>query len=113
MANDINIHVGVDGADESRRRLDGVARSAKGVGDNTAEAGKRGAENTDKLTASAQKSTSAFGRLKDSITGWVGKVFAIGAAVKVVTTAINLQAKAIEELGTACAHWLAAGDMPR
>jgi len=100
MSKDVNIHIKTPGADKARQDLDGVGRSAKVVGDSAHEGGRKGAAGMKQLHDDAEKTNTRFGRLKDSIMGWVGGLVSVALAIRSITSAIRIQMQAIEEHAT-------------
>jgi len=94
---DVNIHVKAPGARQARQHLDGVAGSAKGVGDAVHTSGTKGADGMDKLGRSTKSTGGIFRRLTSSVTGWVAGLASLAAAIRFVTSAINDQMEAIKE----------------
>ena len=97
--NDINIHVGVPGAETSEQKLNRLGKAGKGLGDKVSSGGRRGKQGLDELSNSASKSSGMFGKLKSSMMGWVAGLASIAAIVRGITTAIRIQKEAIEEHG--------------
>lgn len=97
MAKDVNIHVKTPGAQEAKQQLDGLAQSAKQVGQKVHEGGQQGAAGTDKLKDSTDKASSSFGKFGKSILGWAAKLSSILISIRLVTQAIRLQKEELEE----------------
>ncbi len=101
---EVNIHVRAKDADTTKRDIDGVGASTENLGkkteqagNKTEQAGKRGAEGTDALTKSTEKSKGAFGSFMTKIGGWVMALVGFGAAIKIVTGIINANKRALNE----------------
>ena len=94
---DVNINVRAKHTDTTKRDIDGVAASSENLGKKTEQAGKKGAEGTDKLTRSAEKSKGAFGSFMTKIGAWALSLASVAAGIKIVTGVINANKRAIIE----------------
>jgi len=104
MAKDVNIHLKTTGAEQTKKKLSGVAASTKQVGEAAktgGEAAKRGgekgSEGTDKLSGSAQKAKGIFGKFSSGLVSWAAGLFGITAVIAGITKAINIQSEAMKE----------------
>ena len=68
---DINIHVRAKQAEQTKSKLDSVARSAKAVGDKTVSGQRQVADSTDKASKKLDKQKSTFDSLKSKVLGYI------------------------------------------
>ncbi len=72
MTKDVNIHIKTRGADKSRRDLDKVGNSAKGVGDKTRKGSKQAGDAVEQSTGKLKGLGGVLGTLKSQVMGFVG-----------------------------------------
>ena len=81
----IDIHVRARDTEQTKQKVDSVAKSTERLGNKTNEAGKKGADGLDK----AEKKTSALGRMADrvksQVIGMVGAWLGLQGVQKIVT----------------------------
>jgi Phage-related minor tail protein len=94
---DIDIHLRIKGGDDAKRDVDGVAASTENLGKKTDQAGKKGAEGTEALGKSAEKTKGAFGSFMTKLAAWATAIVSIGAAIKIVTGILNANKRALNE----------------
>lgn len=93
----INIHIGTPGAEQTKKDLDGIASSAKGLGGKVNDAGGKGAAGMNKLSKSTGKASTGFGKLKTSVASWALGLVGGLAAIQAITAAIRAQTEAMKE----------------
>lgn len=104
MAKDINIHLKTTGAEDAKRKLSSVGKSATQVGDSAKQGGAKASQGLDKMSQSAGSAQGHFAKLKSSILSWLAGIVGIAAAIRAITTAIRIQAQAITEHATIAAE---------
>jgi len=114
MAKDIDIHIEAQGDEQAKRKLDGLSKSAKSVGDKTAEAGRkadsgskgidktgraagRAAGDVDGLGNAAKRTGGKAGMLASAFSKLLIKLVAIATAVRVVTAAFRANTEEIDK----------------
>lgn len=86
---DINIHVKAKGTPKAKSDLDGVARSGKGVGDQTAKGQGRATVATDKASKSLNKQGSLFGGLTSKLLGYLAAFMGINSILSMLNKLIE------------------------
>jgi len=99
MSKDVNIHIKTPGADESKRKLDGVGEAAQKVGESVKRGGDRGADGMDKLGRATSSAQGRFGKFVSSMASWVAGIASIAAAIAAVTKVVRINKQALEEHG--------------
>ena len=94
---DVNIHIRAKDADTAKRDIDKTAQATEDLGKKTEQAGKKGAEGTDKLGRSAEKTKGVFGSFMTKLAGWAVSLASVGAIIRTVTGAVNANKQALRE----------------